>query len=129
MHENWIPFADGEYLVDKAYLIGSHDSALLLADAIIEVYSDAGGRRYLKGRARVNNLRVIELMETGDRLDMILDLGAEFKFALSQPVIQAGKFFVPEAKSALRFSPREPWRQLSVDDYAQRIAKLTLLPE
>jgi hypothetical protein len=37
----WIPFAEGEYLVDQAYLLTPDNSAAALDNVIIEVYSDS----------------------------------------------------------------------------------------
>ena len=36
----WIPFIEGEYLVDQAYLLAPDESAASLEDVIVEVYAD-----------------------------------------------------------------------------------------
>ena len=45
---NWIPFSDGEYLVEQALLIGAEDQAVSVENVIVEVYSDQRGQRYLR---------------------------------------------------------------------------------
>jgi hypothetical protein len=87
----WIPFAEGEYLVDQAYLLTSDNSAAALENVIIEVYSDRQGKRHLKGHCRVRNMLMIELLEDNDDLDLLLDFGDEFKYLLKAPDLNAGK--------------------------------------
>jgi len=50
---NWIPFTEGEYLVEQALLVSGEDRAVSVEDVIVEVYSDQRGQRYLRGRGRV----------------------------------------------------------------------------
>jgi hypothetical protein len=125
--QNWIPFAEGEYLVDKALLITDKQTAVQVEDAIIEVYSGPQNRRYLKGRGRIRNVLMIELLEVSDDLDMLLDFGDEFKYLLKLPDLQSGKVFSPDVKSALQFTPRTPWRQISPDEFNNRLSRLRIL--
>ncbi|MBW2482129.1 MAG: hypothetical protein JRF38_19230, partial [Deltaproteobacteria bacterium] len=55
--------------------------------------------------------------------------GGEFKFLLKAPNLQAGKVFSPDARSALQFIPINPWRQLSPDEFAERMSRLQILTE
>jgi hypothetical protein len=124
---NWIPFADGEYLVEQALLITADDSAVAVEDVIVEVYSDQKGLRYLNGRGRVRNILMVELLDDNDDLDLLLDFGEEFKYLLKEPNLQAGKVFSPEVKSVLRFTPRDPWRQMNPAEFENLLSRLRIL--
>ena len=125
--DNWIPFAEGEYLVDQAYLVAENQNAVAVEDAIIEVYSGSQGRRYLKGRGRVRNILMIELLEDSDVLDLLLDFGADYKYLLKVPHLQSGKVFSPDVKSVLQFTPRAPWRQVPQDEFDSLLSRLRIL--
>jgi hypothetical protein len=71
-----------------------------------------------------SNLLVIELLEENDTLDILLDLGGDFKYHLIAPQISSGKLFVPDVKSTLQFSPQQPWRQLSADLFTKEVSAL-----
>jgi len=125
--KNWIPFAEGEYLVERTWLVAEDRQALCLEDVIVEIYSDSLGRRYLKGRARVRNVLMIELLNASDNLDMLLDFGEEFKYLLKAPSLQGGKVFSPEVKSALQFTPQNPWQQIPQDEFEDLTSRLRIL--
>lgn len=116
--KQWIPFAEGEYLINEAFLTAQDNAALVLEKGVLEVYQDAAGRRHLKGRARVRPYYMVELMEDSDAVDLILDLGGEFKYRLTRPLLRAGKVFSPDVKSVVQFSPTAPWEPLSESEYA-----------
>ena len=48
--DNWIPFGEGEYLVEQALLVAANDRAVAVDNVVIEVYADQREQRYLKGR-------------------------------------------------------------------------------
>ena len=125
--ENWIPFAEGEYLVDQALLVATDRKAVQLEDVIVEIYSDRQGRRYLKGRGRLRNTLLVELLDDSDRVDLLLDFGAEFKYLLQEPNLQGGKVFAPDVRSVLQFTPQAPWRQMPPDEFESLCASLRLL--
>ena len=125
----WIPFAEGEYLVDQAYLLAPDYSAAALEEVIVEVYADRHGKRHLKGHCRVRNVLMVELLEDNDDLNMLLDFGDEFKYILNAPDMNAGKVFSPTAKSTLWFHPTTAWEQIPEDDFAELISRLRLLSE
>ena len=125
--ENWIPFAEGEYLVDQALLVADNQNAVLVEDAIIEVYSDRRGQRYLKGRGRIRNILMVELLDDSDDLDLLLDLGGKYKYLLKVPNLQSGKVFSPDVKSILQFTPQTPWLQLPRDEYIRLLSRLQVL--
>jgi hypothetical protein len=125
--DNWIPFAEGEYLVDQALLIADNHNALLVEDVMIEVYADQRGRRYLKGRGRIRNILMVELLDDSDDLDLLLDFGDEYKYLLKMPNLQSGKVFSPDVKSVLKFTPQTPWQQLTRDEYESLLSGLRIL--
>lgn len=120
----WIPFEEGEYWVENAYLLAADKAAIALESPIIEIAKTPQGKRYLKGQGMVNNLMVIALLEKNDTLDLLLDLGGEFKYFLQAPQINSGKFFAPDVKSTLQFAPAKPWRQLSEKDFSDAVETL-----
>jgi hypothetical protein len=127
--QNWIPFAEGEYQVDKALLLADHRRAVVVENAIVEIYADSRGRRYLKGRGRIRNILMIELLEESDDLDLLLDFGDEFKYRMARPRLQSGKVFAPDVKSILQFVPDTPWRQLTPDEFERLMTGLQILPD
>ena len=127
--KNWIPFGDGEYLVEQALLLAGEDRAVSVENVIVEVYSDQRGRRYLRGRGRVRNILMVELLENSEDLDLLLDFGEEFKFILKVPNLQAGKVFSPDVKSALQFTPTIPWHQIPLDEFGDILSRLDILSD
>lgn len=125
--DNWIPFAEGEYLVNQALLIADNQNAMLVENAIVEVYADQRGRRYLKGRGRIRNILMVELLDESDDLDLLLDFGDEYKYLLKVPNLQSGKVFSPDVKSILQFTPRTPWQQLPQDEYDSLQSRLRII--
>ncbi len=126
---NWIPFVDGEYLVDQALLLAAEDRAVAIDEVIVEVYSDQKGQRHLRGRGRIRNILMVELLRDSDDLDLLLDFGGEFKFLLKAPNLQAGKVFSPDVKSTLQFIPIIPWHQVDPPAYDAKLAKLKILTD
>ena len=126
---NWIPFSDGEYLVEQALLVAGQERAISVEGVIVEVYSDRRGQRYLRGRGRVRNILMVELLEDSDDLDLFLDFGEDFKFLLKEPNLQVGKVFSPDVKSALQFTPKMPWRQIQQAEFGKVLSRLHILPD
>jgi len=124
---NWIPFTEGEYLVEQALLVAGEDRAVSVEDVIVEVYSDQRGQRYLRGRGRIRNILMVELLEDSDDLDLLLDFGKEFKFLLKIPNLQVGKVFSPDVKSALQFTPKIPWHQIQQTEFGDILSRLHML--
>jgi len=126
---NWIPFSDGEYLVDVALLVAGEDCAVTVEDVIVEVYSDKRGQRYLRGRGRIRNILMVELLEDSDELDLLLDFGEEFKFLLKVPILKVGKVFSPDVKSTLQFIPKIPWHQIQQAEFEDILSRLRILSD
>jgi hypothetical protein len=125
----WIPFVEGEYLVDQAFLLAPDHTGAALENVIVEIYSDRQGTRVLKGHCRVRNALMIELLEDNDVLDLLLDFGDEFKYRLKSPELNAGKVFSPEAKSTLWFVPTTAWEQVPQKDFVELVSGLRLISE
>ena len=123
----WIPFVEGEYIVDQALIIAPDDRAVAVDDAVIEIYLAPGGDRQLKGSGRVRNVLLVELLQDHDDLELVLDLGDEFKYRLVKPELQSGKFFSPEAKSTLHFRPSAPWEPIPQADFEKLISRLKII--
>jgi hypothetical protein len=124
---NWIPFLEGEYAVEQAFIVVPDDSAVAVEDAVIEVFQGPGAQRQLKGSGRIRNILLVELLEDYDDLDLILDLGDEFKYRLIKPNLQSGKFFAPDAKSTLHFRPTAPWEQIHQADFEKLMTRVQFL--
>jgi len=127
--ENWVPFGEGEYLAEQTFMVTDSDHAIAVDNVVIEVYADARGQRYLRGRGRLHNILMVALLEDSDDLDLLLDFGDEFKFLLKKPTLQTGKVFSPDVRSTLHFIPQTPWRQLAPDEFADRMSRLRILTE
>ena len=125
--DNWIPFGEGEYLVEQALLVGANDSAVAVDNVVIEVYADQRQQRYLKGRGRFRNILMVELLEDSDDLDLLLDFGDELKFLLKEPILKAGKVFSPDVRSVLQFFPQTPWQQIPPDEFNNLLSRLRIL--
>lgn len=119
----WIPFAEGKYRVERAVLIGPGGIGVELEDALIEIL-DQGGRRRLRGRGRLRNEELVRLLDEGDELDLLLDLGAEFKYRMRNPGIQGGKVFAPGVKSFIQFIPQTPWEEVPEAEFIALMSRV-----
>ncbi len=124
MPTDWIPFEEGEYWVEQAFIVAPGGQAVALEQPYIEVAKTKTGQRHLVGRGLVYNLLVIELLEESDKLDILLDLGGPFKYRLVQPQISAGKVFAADTKSTLQFAPRGPWDALGEEAFGNQLAAM-----
>jgi hypothetical protein len=127
--EQWIPFAEGEYWVEKAYLITSVMTATPLEEATLEIYTGRDGIRRMRGTAKVKNLMVVKLLEDNDDLHLLIDLGEEFKYLMEHPELQAGKVFSPHVNAVVKFSPKKQWKQLSEIEFTDIIDSLQFVEE
>jgi len=124
---DWILFENATYLVEKAFLVADDLTAALLEKTSIEVFTDRGGKKRLKGSGLVENMNLVELLDENDDLDLILDLGGEFKYLMKTPKIAAGKVFSPGVKSRLQFDPTVPWEQIPESDFSKLVDALKIL--
>ena len=125
---DWIPFEEGKYLVEQAFLVTPEKAAVALGNPYIEVFTSRSGKKKMNGGCLILNVLMIELLEDHDDLDIILDLGGEFKYFLRAPDIQGGKVFAPDVKSSLRFTPRAPWEKLPEAEFHERLSQLKMVP-
>lgn len=126
--DEWIPFAEGRYLAERAVLLADEETAMEIEEAIIEVSEGRGGRR-LQGRGRVRNALLVRLLDEGDDVDLLLDLGGEFKYRLRRPDIQGGKVFTPGIKSFIQFRPRRPWEQVPEAEFNSLMSRVRILSD
>ena len=124
----WIPFAEGRYLAERAVLLAGDGGAVEIEEAIIEVSEGRGGRR-LQGRGRVRNALLVQLLEEGDDVDLMLDLGGEFKYRMGRPEIQGGKVFTPGIRSFIQFLPRQPWTQVPEVEFNSLMSRVRILSD
>ncbi len=125
--DEWIPFKEGDYIVEQAFLLAPDESAVLLEDAVIRVFQDRQGQRQMNGSCRVINLLLVSLLDDHNEIDLVLDLGAEFKYLLKDPILKGGKVFSPDVKSMLQFLPKEPWEQIQEDEFESLYSRLQFL--
>jgi len=125
----WIPFEEGKYSVEQAFLVAPNDSAVVMENPYIKISMGRMGKKRLQGVCQIRNILVIELLEDSDDLDVILDLGGEFKYYLKAPEIQGGKVFAPDVKSSFRFIPGNPWQKLSVDEFDRRLSRMSIISD
>jgi hypothetical protein len=113
---HYIGIAEGTYQVDEAILLTPGYGAIGLDQALIEVYLNQSLERRLKGSGLAVNTLLVELLEDHDDIDILLDLGGEFKYLLASPTISGGKMFSPDVKSLILFSANSPARKLDMDE-------------
>jgi hypothetical protein len=123
----WIPFKEGDYIVEEAFLLAADHSAVLLDDAVIRVFENRQGQRQMNGSCRVINALLVKLLDDYNQIDLVLDLGAEFKYLLKDPILKGGKVFSPDVKSTLQFLPKEPWTQIQEGKYKTLYSRLNFL--
>ncbi len=125
----WIPFAEGLYRVERAVLLGTGENGVEVEETVIEVREDPRGGRRLRGRGRVRNLLLVQLLDEGEDPDLVLDLGGEFKYRLNRPEIQGGKVFTPGIKSFIQFLPRQPWEQIPEAEFNSLMSRVRILSD
>jgi hypothetical protein len=125
--DDWVALEEGEYVVLQAFVVSTTGSAIALHDPFIEVFRDPSGRRRLTIRAYATSLKLVELLEDTDHLDVLLDLGSRFTYRLNEPRISGGKLFIPNVRSAVQITPASPWVSLERDAFDAEIAVLQLI--
>jgi hypothetical protein len=114
---DWVIFEEGQYRVVDAFLVSPRENAVPLRETVIDVFTGRTGIRQIRGKSMVRNILVVELLEDGDPLDLLLDFGHEFKFLMRDPIIQGGKVFAPDVQSVIHIFPRIPWEQISMEAF------------
>ncbi len=124
---HWINIEEGIYQADEAFLLTPGFKAVTLEHATMEVYLDGAQERHVRGQATVTNVLIVELLEDEDEMDLLVDLGDQFKFLLKAPSIRAAKAFSPDVKSVLQFFAQGPLQRLATRDYLDLRSQLTLI--
>ena len=124
--KDWIDIREGKYRAMQTLLVSADNVAVEMAETVIHIYKDRQGVLRLQGQGFVNSLAIIELLEDHDDLNIILDMGGEFKYRLSAPTLSGGKIFSPDVKSSMVFIPTRPWVQLTEAEYTEYVASLKL---
>jgi len=127
--QEWLNIGEGKYFADRTLLVTADRSAVELQDTVIDIYQDRQGVRRLQGQGFVNSLAVIQLLEEHDELDILLDLGADFKYRLVAPTLSGGKIFTPDVKSSMVFVPTRPWIPLTEQDFKEAVAGLAMVAD
>jgi len=94
---------EGLYEVDRAYLVDPAHRRLELRGTTFEIYTDARGRKHLRGRSLVTNVAFVAILEDAESVDLVLSFFEDYFLWLEEPAIQAGKMFTPETESSLIF--------------------------
>lgn len=118
---------EGTYPAEEAFLLTAGHTGMVLEDTVIDVYLDGGNQRCVRGRARAVNLSLVELLEDYDEVDLLLDLGGQFKYLLKAPTLKAGKVFSPDVKSVFHFIAQSPLEKLEEDEFRRIRDQLTLV--
>lgn len=126
--DEWIPFEEGKYRVERAVLIASDDNGMELKDAVLEIWKDPRGRRRMRGRGRGRAANMVSLLDEGDELDLLLDLGEEFKYRLRHPRIQSGKVFASDVESVIQFIPQGPWEPMAAVEFDALLSRVRIIP-
>ena len=125
--QEWLNIGEGKYFADRTLLVTVDRSAVELKDTVIDIYKDRQGVRRLQGQGFANSLAVIRLLEDHDKLDILLDLGANFKYRLIAPTLSGGKIFAPDVQSSMVFVPTQPWIPLTEQDFASAVKGLKMV--
>jgi len=124
---HWTNIEEGTYPADEAFLLTQSCAATGLDGAAIEVYLDGANERRVRGQAMAVNALMVELLEDDGEIDLLLDLGGDFKYLVKAPLIRAGKVFSPGVKSLLQFNAQGPLQKLTQGEYAAISSKLVRL--
>lgn len=108
--QQWIPFKEGKYDIEAAWLVNSTLMAIPVTAPQIEIYRDAQDIRQLKGNGLIRPYYLVAMLEDDDRIDLLLDLDGEVVYRLDQPSLKSGKAFAPDVQATLHFAPMQPWQ-------------------
>ncbi|MDY0041909.1 MAG: hypothetical protein RBS57_16470 [Desulforhabdus sp.] len=124
---HWIFIEEGTYPAEEAFLFTSGHTGMILENVLIEVYLNGANERRVRGQAFATNMSLVELLEDYDQIDMLVDLGGQFKYLLKNPTIRAGKVFAPDVKSIFHFMAQGPLEKLGEAEFSELRKHLSLL--
>jgi hypothetical protein len=116
---------EGTYPIEAAFLYSADHSAVSLEDGIIEVYLNGDNERRLRGSGRAFNRLIVALLEDHDDMNLLLDLGASFRYVLEAPFIRAGRSL--DAKGLIWFTAEAPLRKLDGESFQELRSRLHVL--
>jgi hypothetical protein len=125
----WVPFENGEYIVLEAFLMTPDHQAAGIEKAYIEVSTGPRGRRQVMGKGMIRPFLIVQLHEENDIIDLVIDLGGEFKYRLREPVLKSGKVFSQDINSLVQFFPTRPWEQISESEFQEIRKRLDFLTD
>ncbi len=121
---DWIPFGEGRYCAERVVLVGGGGRfGVDITEAVIEVSEDPRTGRRLRGRGRVRNDLMVQLLEEPDELELWIDLGGVYKYRMAAD-LQGGKVFTPGVASFVQFVPQRAWQPVAESDFNSRMAGL-----
>lgn len=125
--EQWVPFVEGDYIVIRGILASPGGLAVEMEKPAIRVFANPQGLRNVNGTGMIRPAALVELHETEETVDLLLDLGEGFRYAMENPVLKSGKVFAPDVRALLQFSPTRPWTPLPEDTFERRVETLRFL--
>jgi len=125
--KDWITISEGEYSVNEACLITRNHHAVVMENVTINVFYGRKAIKRMEGHSLVQNILMVELLEFGEELDILLNFEDGVHFLMENPEIHAGKVFAANVKSTIRFTPKGPWKQLDNTEYREIQSKLVFV--
>jgi len=123
---SWIPYDTGEYTIEEAFFRVDSGHGLRVTEVVVEVYDDSRGKK-LRGYGQVVNALLVDLLDNGSDVDLVLDFAPGHRYRLAAPVIRAGKVFAPDVRSAFHFQPAAAWEALSDEDFDRLVQATAFL--
>lgn len=125
--DQWIPFVEGDYIVMRAILASPDGLAVEMENATIKVFTNPRGKRSVRGSGMIRPAALVEMHETEEAVDLLLDLGSDFRYRMQNPVLKSGKVFAPDVRALLQFSPTLPWTEMTGEEFHRRLADMAFL--
>ncbi len=124
-----VPFEEGSYLAERAFLVSSNDAAVAIDEVVIKVFYDNRRNRQMNGAGFIENYLLVQMHDESDEIDLLLDMGGEFKYALKNPNLQSGKVFTPGVKASIKFTPTSPLEPIPTPEFDARAARLKFITD
>jgi hypothetical protein len=122
-----VPFEEGYFRIEQALIISPQAmNAIALYNAALKVFKGPAGHLLMNGHGLADNFLLIELLEEEDNLDVLMNLGPDFKYRLIAPQISGGKVFTPGVQSTIRFTPTQNLLELEEAAYKALINQLQI---
>ncbi len=125
--EQWVPFVEGEYIVVRGILASPGGLAVPVEKAMIKIFTNPRGVRSVRGSGMIRPSALVELHETDEAVDLLLDLGDGFRYRMESPALKSGKVFAAGVRALVQFSPSRPWIPMSEAEFRERVEGLEFL--